>query len=94
MRKKYRIAWGSLAPVLFILFLMIVLAVLTEGRLIQSNTLKSLLTQYIGYLIGGLGMIFVMALGEIDMSMGVKVALSCVTATVLVGDQGWLAVVW
>lgn len=93
MRKKYRIAWGSIAPVLFILFLIIVLAVLTEGRLIQSNTLKSLLTQSIGYLIGGLGMIFVMALGEIDMSMGVNVALSCVTATVLVGEQGWLAVV-
>ena len=34
MRKKYRIAWGSIAPVLFILFLIIVLAVLTEGRLI------------------------------------------------------------
>jgi ribose transport system permease protein len=93
MRKKYRVAWGSIAPVIFILLLIIVLACMTEGRLVQSNTLKSLLTQSIGYLIGGMGMIFVMALGEIDMSMGVNVALSCVTATLLVGARGWLAVV-
>lgn len=93
MKNKIRIPWGSFAPAVFILFLITVFAVITGGRLTQVNTLKSLLTQSIGYLIGGLGMIFVMALGEIDMSLGVNIAFSCTTASMLVGDKGWLAVV-
>lgn len=93
MKKRDRVAWGNLAPLIFILFLIAVLAVLTQGRLVQVNTLRSLLLQSIGYLIGGLGMIFVMSLGEMDMSLGVNIALSCFLATMLVGEQGWIAVV-
>jgi Ribose/xylose/arabinose/galactoside ABC-type transport systems, permease components len=87
--KQRNIRWNSLVPVAMIILIVILLAVITNGKLLKPNTLNSLLEQSLGYLIVGLGMAFALSLGEIDMSVGVNVCLSSMLAYALFGNMGW-----
>ncbi len=91
-KKQIFIPWGNLAPLILIVGLILFLSAISGGKLTAPNTLISILTQSLGYLICGLGMIFVMALGEIDMSLGVNMCLSSTLAFTLVGEMGWIPV--
>lgn len=90
---KRRLQWNNLVPIAVIIVLVIFLTFLSDGKLIKPATLTSLLQQMIAYLIVGLGMVFVMALGQIDMSVGVNVCLSTALAFSLVGQYGWLPMI-
>lgn len=91
---KRRLQWNNLVPIAVIVILIIFLAFISEGKLVRPATLTSLLQQMIAYLIVGLGMVFVMSLGQIDMSVGVNVCLSCALAYSLVGQYGWLPMIF
>ena len=77
-----------MVPVLIILVLILGLAIVTNGQLIKSSTLISLLKQSMPYMIAGLGMVFVMSMGSIDMSIGVNICISATLGYLLVGDSG------
>ena len=87
--KHRKINWAELAPLILIIILFAVFAVLSHGRLMKIKSLKSILEQSMGYLIGALGMLFVMSMGQVDMSMGVNVCLSATFSYLLVGHLGW-----
>lgn len=78
MRQK-KINWSELVPLILMIVLFIALALFSQGKLLKVKAIESILNQSMGYIIGALGMIFVMAMGQVDMSMGVNV---CVSATV------------
>lgn len=90
---KHKIKWSNLVPVAVIVFLILLLSFMTDGKLLQTSTLISLLEQSIAYIIGGLGMLFVMSMGSIDMSIGVNICVAATLAFQFVGDKGPVAMI-
>ncbi|MCR4607785.1 MAG: ABC transporter permease [Oscillospiraceae bacterium] len=92
MRQK-KINWSELVPLILMIVLFVVLALFSKGKLLKAKAIESILNQSMGYIIGALGMLFVMAMGQVDMSMGVNVCVSATVAWLLVGDYGWLPMI-
>lgn len=67
--------------------------VATRGRLLSSGNMQAILDQIIPLIIGGLGMIFVVSQGSIDMSQGSLVALSG-TLAIMASNQFGFAVLF
>lgn len=75
--------------VIFLIFL-----IASGGKNILPFNLKAILDQSIVVIIGGLGTIFVVALGSVDMTIGITMALSGVVSSIIVEQTGleWLIV--
>jgi ribose/xylose/arabinose/galactoside ABC-type transport system permease subunit len=94
MKKNQKfIPWNSLAPLILIAALIIFFSIISGGKLTSPATLISILTQSLGFLIAGMGMIFVMSLGDIDMSIGINMCISSTLAYTVAGEAGWVPVI-
>ncbi|HMR50117.1 MAG TPA: sugar ABC transporter permease [Arachnia sp.] len=75
--------------------ILLVFALLTDGKLLQSGNISNLVLQYSYILILAIGMLFVIVVGHIDLSVGSVVALvGAVAATLIIrnGMPWWVGV--
>lgn len=79
--KKLRIKIGDIVPFIALIVIFTFFAVASDGKTIAPDNLLRLLDQSIITILLGLGMLFVVAQGSIDLSVGVNLALSGVIGT-------------
>ncbi|NCB62361.1 MAG: ABC transporter permease [Clostridia bacterium] len=77
--KRTKIQFYDLLPLLALVVLVIAFGVTSQGKLFSLFNLKSICIQSIPVIIGGLGVMFVVAMGGCDLSVG---AVAAVSATV------------
>ena len=77
-RNGLRVELSILVPVAILIGIFIIFVIATKGNMASKNNLKAILDQSILIIIGGCGMLFVVAQGGCDMSVGTTLALSSV----------------
>jgi ribose transport system permease protein len=89
-----KIRLSELVPFLAFLVLLAFFSIGTRGKMLSSYSLKMLLEQSILTIISGCGVLFVVAQGSIDLTVGVNVALSGVVAmhVAQITGIGWLMI--
>lgn len=92
MKKKINVTWGDLVPVIAFVIIFLFFSITSKGKLLSSFNLQLLIDQSMQVIILGCGMLFVVAQGSIDLSVGVNLALSGVVATYVANVTGvpWL----
>lgn len=88
MMKKTRIKLRDVVPFIAFLVIFIFFAIASGGRMLSAYNLKLILEQSMITIIVGCGVLFVVAQGSIDLSVGVNLALSGVVATWLANTTG------
>lgn len=86
MKKKIRIE--ELVPFIAFIIIFIFFSVASNGRMFSLYNLRIILEQSIVIIISGCGVLFVVAQGSIDLSVGVVLALSGVIASQIVEITG------
>ncbi|MDR0819268.1 MAG: ABC transporter permease [Oscillospiraceae bacterium] len=76
-----KIKLQDIVPFAAFLAIFIFFAIASKGRMLSAYNLKTILDQSMITILVGLGVLFVVAQGSIDLSVGVNVALSGVIAT-------------
>ena len=80
--RKIKISMNIIMPVLVFILITLVFTIATRGRLLSSGNIKNLLDQVIAVMISGCGMVFVIAMGGVDMTAGGIMGLSTALAAV------------
>ena len=76
-----------------LIFLLVVFTLLSGGKLMTAYNTETILDQSLQVIIGGLGMIFVIAMGSIDISIGANSAVSATIGCVLSTKFGsWIMI--
>lgn len=90
MKKNIRLS--DIIPIATLIFLFVLFSILTKGQMLTLFNLKAILDQSVLVIIGGLGMIFVISQGSIDLSPGSVIGLSGTLAAMMVTKYGigWL----
>ena len=73
---KDKLTMPALIPVIMFLLFVAIFAAATGGNIVSAYSMRLILRYSIPMIIGGLGMIFVVSQGSIDISMGATAALS------------------
>ncbi|MCL2492811.1 MAG: ABC transporter permease [Clostridiales bacterium] len=76
MRKRVFIRWQDIVPFIAFAAIFIFFSVTSGGKMLSAFNLKMLLDQSMVVVLMGCGMLFVVAQGSIDLSVGVNLALS------------------
>lgn len=85
-RKLFSINITYIFPIAILLFLVLIFTFTTGGKLLGRNNLRYILNEVVPLVIGGLGMIFVVAQGSVDISLGSIVALTGTVMAILSAD--------
>lgn len=90
--KKIKIS--DLVPFIAFIVLFVFFTVASKGRMLSAYSLKLLLEQSILTIVAGCGVLFVVAQGSIDLSVGVNLALAGVTGMWVASATGigWLMI--
>lgn len=86
--KKTRIKPRDVVPFIAFLVIFIFFTIASDGRMLSAYNLKLIIEQSMITIIVGCGVLFVVAQGSIDLSVGVNLALSGVIATWLANATG------
>ncbi|MDR2356971.1 MAG: ABC transporter permease [Oscillospiraceae bacterium] len=81
MRRQQRVKLGDAVPFIAFVVIFLFFAVASRGKMFSSYNLMLLVDQSMVTILLGCGMLFVVAQGSIDLSVGVNLALSGVAAT-------------
>ncbi len=81
MRTKFKINWQDVVPFIAFLVIFIFFSIASHGKMLSAFNLGLLVQQSMITIIIGCGVLFVVAQGSIDLSVGVNLALACVIAT-------------
>ena len=89
-----RIRLSDLVPFIAFVVLLVFFSVATKGKMLSEYSLKKLIEQSILTIIAASGVLFVVAQGSIDLTVGVNVAFSGVVGMHLahVTGAGWLMI--
>ncbi|MBR2831481.1 MAG: ABC transporter permease [Oscillospiraceae bacterium] len=89
-----RIKVSDIVPFAAFIVLFVFFTIVSKGKMVSAYSLKMLLEQSILTIITACGVLFVVAQGSIDLSVGVNVALSGVVGMHIatVTGQGWLMI--
>jgi len=92
--KARKVRMSDLVPFIAFVVLIVFFTVSTKGKMLSSYSLSKLVEQSILTIISGCGVLFVVAQGSIDLTVGVNVALSGVIAmhVAQLTGVGWLMV--
>ena len=93
-KKTRKIRMSELVPFIAFVVLLVFFSVGTKGKMLSSYSLKMLVEQSILTIISGCGVLFVVAQGSIDLTVGVNVALAGVVGMHVAQSTGvgWLMV--
>lgn len=88
-----KIAWKDLMSLLLLLLMCVVFGIMSRGILFSTYNVKNLTEQSMQVIIGALGVIYVIAMGSTDLSVGGNAAVSATIACVLSEKFGfWIFV--
>jgi ribose transport system permease protein len=89
-----RIKLQDIIPFAAFIAILVFFTISSDGRMLSAYNLKMLLDQSMITILLGMGMLFVVAQGSIDLSVGVNLALSGVLAThlSLAFESAWLLI--
>ncbi|MDD6188347.1 MAG: ABC transporter permease [Clostridiales bacterium] len=92
MKKKIKIS--DLVPFIAFIVLFVFFTIVSNGKMLSAYSLKLLLEQSILTIIAGCGVLFVVAQGSIDLTVGVNLALAGVIGThvATITGIGWLMI--
>lgn len=68
--KQKNITWSNVLPVCTLLIVLIVFSIISKGRILTGQNIQTVLDQSLTVMIGGMGMIFVLSHGGIDLAVG------------------------
>ena len=90
MNKKsnIRISIGDLIPVIAFVVVFLFFTIASKGKMLTAFNMKMILTQSMQVIILGSGMLFVVAQGSIDLSVGVNIAVSGILANYFANSTG------
>lgn len=88
MKKKIKIRWQDVVPFIAFLVIFLFFTIASKGRMLSAYNLNLILDQSMITILIGCGVIFVVAQGSIDLSVGVNLALSGVAATWIANATG------
>ena len=93
-KKTRKIRMSELVPFIAFVVLLVFFSIGTKGKMLSSYSLKMLVEQSILTIISGCGVLFVVAQGSIDLTVGVNVALAGVIGMHVAQSTGvgWLMV--
>jgi len=93
-KKTRKIRMSELVPFIAFVVLLVFFSIGTKGKMLSSYSLKMLVEQSILTIISGCGVLFVVAQGSIDLTVGVNVALAGVVGmhVAQITGVGWLMV--
>ena len=93
-KKTRKIRMSELVPFIAFVVLLAFFSIGTKGKMLYSYSLKMLVEQSILTIISGCGVLFVVAQGSIDLTVGVNVALAGVVGmhVAQITGVGWLMV--
>lgn len=86
--KRKKIQLYDLLPLAALIVLVAAFGIASQGKLFSLFNLKSICTQSIPVIIGGLGVMFVVAMGGCDLSVGAVAAVSATVAAYLGSRYG------
>ena len=91
-RKKFSITLGDIVPIIAFVVIFIFFAIASKGKLLNAYNMKLLVDQSIQIIILACGMVFVIAQGSIDLSVGVNLGLAAILSTNIAVASGhsWL----
>lgn len=82
----------DIVPVMILVLVFLIFALLSKGLSVSVYNLKLICTQVVPVIVGGLGCIFVVALGGTDIAIGANAAMCATIATIATNRiGGWLA---
>lgn len=89
-----RVKISDLVPFIAFIVLFVFFTIASKGRMLSAYALKLLLEQSILTIVAGCGVLFVVAQGSIDLTVGVNLALSGVIGTYVANATGigWLMI--
>ncbi len=92
--KRSRLRLSDLVPFIAFVVLLVFFSVATKGKMLSAYSLKMLIEQSILTIIAACGVLFVVAQGSIDLTVGVNVAFSGVIGMHLahITGVGWLMI--
>ena len=86
--KKFKIKTGDIVPFAALIVIFVFFAIASNGKTVAPSNLLRLLDQSMITILLGFGMLFVVAQGSIDLSVGVNLALSGVIGTYVANIAG------
>ena len=93
MKTKLKISWQDIVPFIAFLVILIFFSIASKGKMLSAYNLSLLVEQSMITIIIGCGVLFVVAQGSIDLSVGVNLALACAVATWIANATvGWLLI--
>lgn len=93
MKKKKNISFLDIVPVVILVVIFALFAILSQGKTMTAYNIKSLFTQVLPIAIGCLGVIFVVAIGSTDISVGASGALCATLAGIVAArTSAWLLI--
>ena len=87
-KKKLNVTLGDLVPVIAFVVIFVFFTIASKGRMLSTYNLQMLLEQSMQVIILGCGMMFVIAQGSIDLSVGVTLAVSGILANYVANVTG------
>jgi Ribose/xylose/arabinose/galactoside ABC-type transport systems, permease components len=84
--KRLKINIYDFLPCITIAVLVLVFSITSQGKLLTLFNLKAICTQSVPVIIGGLGVMFIVAMGSTDLSVGAVAAVSA-TVSAYIGCQ-------
>lgn len=88
MKRTIRIKKNILVPALFLVGLAVVFNIASGGRFLNMNNMRSIVDQSLVIIIGGLGTIFTVAIGGVELSNSGSMAVACLAGGVLAQRLG------
>ncbi|MCU6761066.1 Ribose transport system permease protein rbsC [uncultured Roseburia sp.] len=85
MKKLKSVNLLDIIPVITLAVIFLIFVIASDGNTITAYNLKNLVSQVVPVAIGSLGVIFVVALGSTDISVGASAALCSTIAAMLAG---------
>lgn len=90
MKRKFSI--NTLIPILSFLILFCFFLVATRGTLVSLQNISNIIDQAFPIIIGGMGVLFVTAMGSTDLSVGANAALSATLGALAASYLGTWAI--
>ena len=88
MRRPFRMKTDFLVPTLFLVVLFVYFGIASNGRFLSIVNLGGIIDQSISIIIGGLGTIFVIAIGSVELSNSGSLAISALVGGILAQQFG------
>lgn len=89
MKKKIKISIENIIPIIAFAAIVIYFEIASSGKMLKVDNLLNILNQTMVVIVAGTGVMFVVAQGSIDLSVGVNLALSGVLAMQVVRATGY-----